>query len=147
MDQWNAREVQGAGITTGTDRWGIQDSVIGTEDTAFGTQFLGVPEQEGPYRSGPLTQGTDGEDMDLYFQSVSEKKPGDKWQTLFERYWPAYRAWYLSDGLEQRATWLTCKEALEAHMPRLLPTYDCLCDLAGGGDLAARFLSLWRPPA
>ena len=106
-----------------------------------------MPEQEGPYRSGPLTQGADGEDMDLYFQSVSEKKPGDKWQTLFERYWPAYRAWYLSDGLEQRATWLTCKEALEAHMPRLLPTYDRLCDLAGGGDLAARFLSLWRPPA
>ncbi len=85
--------------------------------------------------------------MDLYFQSVSESGPGQKWQDLFRRYWPAYRAWYLSDGLEQRATWLVSKEALEAHMPRLMPTYEALCELAGGGDLAARFLSLWRPPA
>jgi predicted choloylglycine hydrolase len=31
-------------------------------------------------------------------------------------------------------------------MPELVPTYDRLCELAGGGDLAARFLSMYRPP-
>ena len=31
-------------------------------------------------------------------------------------------------------------------MPELLPTYDRLCELAGGGDLEARFLSMWNPP-
>ncbi len=31
-------------------------------------------------------------------------------------------------------------------MPELLPTYETLIDLAGGGDLAARFLSFYNPP-
>ncbi len=31
-------------------------------------------------------------------------------------------------------------------MPELAPTYERLCGLAGGGDVAARFLSLYRPP-
>ena len=31
-------------------------------------------------------------------------------------------------------------------MPELVPTYERLVELAGGGDLAARLLSLWRPP-
>jgi predicted choloylglycine hydrolase len=31
-------------------------------------------------------------------------------------------------------------------MPELESTYDELVELAGGGDLAARFLSLYRPP-
>lgn len=85
--------------------------------------------------------------MELTFRSVAEASAGPKWQALFDRFWPAYKAWYLSDGLEQRATWLAGKEALEAHMPRLMPTYEELCEIAGGSDLAARFLSLWRPPA
>ncbi|MDG1170197.1 MAG: C45 family autoproteolytic acyltransferase/hydrolase, partial [Sulfitobacter sp.] len=32
------------------------------------------------------------------------------------------------------------------HMPELLPLYEDLCTLAGGGDLAARFLSFYNPP-
>ena len=32
-------------------------------------------------------------------------------------------------------------------MPELLPTYERLVELAGGGDIAARFLTLYRPPA
>ena len=31
-------------------------------------------------------------------------------------------------------------------MPELIPLYEELCDLAGGGDLAARFLSFYCPP-
>ena len=32
-------------------------------------------------------------------------------------------------------------------MPELFPVYEKLCELAGGGDLASRFLSLYQPPA
>lgn len=31
--------------------------------------------------------------MQLTFEAVSEARPGPKWQALFNRYWPAYRAW------------------------------------------------------
>jgi predicted choloylglycine hydrolase len=33
------------------------------------------------------------------------------------------------------------------HMPELVPTWERLCELAGGGDLEARMLSMWRPPS
>jgi predicted choloylglycine hydrolase len=35
---------------------------------------------------------------------------------------------------------------LRQHMPELMPLYEEFVGLAGGGDLAARFLSLYRPP-
>ena len=31
-------------------------------------------------------------------------------------------------------------------MPELVPTWERLVELAGGGDMAARMLSLWDPP-
>jgi predicted choloylglycine hydrolase len=85
--------------------------------------------------------------MDLEFRSVSEAAAGPKWAGLFEAYWPAYRKWYLSEGLEDRPTYLKCRRSLKDHMPELVAVYDRLCELAGGGDLASRFLSMYRPPA
>ena len=41
---------------------------------------------------------------------------------------------------------MTSLKKLRQHMPELLPIYERLVELAGGGDLAARFLSLYRPP-
>jgi predicted choloylglycine hydrolase len=35
---------------------------------------------------------------------------------------------------------------LARHMPELVTTYERLVELAGGGELAARMLSLYRPP-
>ena len=35
---------------------------------------------------------------------------------------------------------------LRAHMPELMPAYERVVELAGGGDLAARMLSLYKPP-
>ena len=35
---------------------------------------------------------------------------------------------------------------LRAHMPELVPAYERVVELAGGGDLAARMLSLYKPP-
>ena len=85
--------------------------------------------------------------MQLLFRSVAEDRPGSKWRGLFEQHWPAYRQWFLSEGIEERPTYATSRKKLKAHMPELLPTYDALCELAGGGDIAARVLGLYRPPA
>ena len=83
----------------------------------------------------------------LAIESIAEDEPGPRWQALFQRHWPAYREWFLSEGEEPRANWLTSVEHLREHMPELIPVYDTLCELAGGGDLQARLLSLYRPPA
>lgn len=85
--------------------------------------------------------------MRFQFQTIDEPYAGEKWQALFSRLWPAYKSWYLSQGLEGRPTYLECREALERYLPRFMPTYETLCELGGGSDLAARFLSLWKPPA
>jgi len=84
--------------------------------------------------------------MKFVFNTLDEARPGPKWQALFDRLWPAYKDWFLGDGLEARPTYVECREQLEAHLPRFVGTYELLCELAGGGDLAARFLSMWRPP-
>lgn len=85
--------------------------------------------------------------MDLVFEALSEDKPGPKWQSLFEAAWPAYQNWFLSDGIAARQTYLAGLRAMKAHMPELVPTYERLCELAGGGDLQSRFLSFYCPPA
>ena len=85
--------------------------------------------------------------MELLFRAVAEDEPGDKWQALFKEQWPAYRQWFLSEGIEERPTYLEGRRKLERHMPELVPTYERLCELAGGLDLEARFLNLYRPPA
>jgi predicted choloylglycine hydrolase len=84
--------------------------------------------------------------MEILFEAIEEKLPGAKWQALFKARWPAYRAWYLSEGIEARPTYLACLNQLRRHMPEILPIYERLCALAGGSDLSARFLSLYRPP-
>ena len=85
--------------------------------------------------------------MERVFTAVAEDVPGPKWRDLFRRYWPAYRAWFLAEGSQARPTYLACRRALGRHMPELVPTWERLCELAGGGDVAARFLSFYGPPA
>lgn len=83
----------------------------------------------------------------LVIDCLAEEQPGPAWQALFQRHWQAYSAWFLSEGEEARATWLASSEALARHMPELEPLYRQLCGLAGGGDLEARLLSFYKPPA
>lgn len=84
--------------------------------------------------------------MELVYRAVSEDEPGPVWAGLFAGFWPAYRRWWAREGVERRAPYLEGRSALKTHMPELLPLYETLCDLAGGGDQEARFLSFWRPP-
>jgi len=85
--------------------------------------------------------------MDFTFQAVAEKQPGPKWRALFERFWPAYERWFLSEGEKARPRYLTSLRQLKAHMPELVPTYERLVELAGDSDLVARFLASFCPPS
>ena len=85
--------------------------------------------------------------MNLSFASVREDKPGDKWKSLFDRTWPLYKTWFLSEGYLERKGYLTSVSEFQKHMPELMPIYEQLVQLAGGGDLEARFLSMYTPPA
>jgi predicted choloylglycine hydrolase len=82
----------------------------------------------------------------LVFQAIAEAAAGEKWRRAFQRTWRAFRAWFLSEGEAARPTYLQSLRMLRRYMPELEPTYHRLVDLAGGTDLPARFLSLWRPP-
>jgi len=85
--------------------------------------------------------------MKLTFRAVDEPIPGEKWAGLFRQFWPSYRKWWLSQGEQARPGYLACRRAIQQHMPELLAVYDDLAELAGGSDRAARFLSLYSPPA
>jgi len=82
----------------------------------------------------------------MYWRALDIEMPGSKWSGLFNEYWPDYRNWWLKEGASARPTYSECRRALGQHMPEMLPLYDDLCALAGGGDNAARFLSFYNPP-
>jgi len=80
------------------------------------------------------------------FHALQELEVGPKWQAVFEEKWPHYRAWFLREGEAARPSYATSVRMLRAHMPELIPAYEHVVELAGGGDLAARMLSLYKPP-
>lgn len=82
----------------------------------------------------------------MYWRAISEDLPGPKWAGLFREYWSDYRAWWLKEGETARPTYAASLRALRTHMPEMVPLYEELCELAGGGDHAARFLSFYCPP-
>jgi predicted choloylglycine hydrolase len=83
----------------------------------------------------------------LTFNAIEEPEPGPRWQARFAETWPAYRRWYLRDGDAARPSYPVARGMLRAHMPELVPVWERLVELADGGDLAARMLSLYDPPA
>jgi predicted choloylglycine hydrolase len=83
----------------------------------------------------------------VFFDAICEDQPGPRWQALFQQRWPAYQRWFLRDGNRARPSYLAGRRALREHMPELVPLYERLCDLAGGGDVEARFLAQWCPPS
>ncbi len=85
--------------------------------------------------------------MRLTFHAIDDPSDGSAWTALAGALWPAYRRWYTQEGIANRPTYRDCRAALVQHMPELVPQWERLVDLAGGGDLVARFLSLYEPPA
>lgn len=86
----------------------------------------------------------------MQVECIAEPTPGPIWTSVFARFWPGYRSWYLKDEAA-RPPAAECRTALAQHMPELVATYDRLLGLAapiaGEAETPARMLSLWRPPA
>jgi predicted choloylglycine hydrolase len=82
----------------------------------------------------------------ITFIAVAEDLPGDVFRARFDAGWPTYQAWFLRQGDAARPSYVACRGAIRRHMPELATTYERLIELAGGGDVAARMLSLWCPP-
>ena len=76
-----------------------------------------------------------------------EQAGGEKWTSFFNRVWPLYKKWFLSEGYLKRTGYLTSHNEFERCMPELLPVYEQLCEAVGGNDIKARFLSMYNPPA
>ncbi|CAM3510725.1 C45 family autoproteolytic acyltransferase/hydolase [Aequorivita lipolytica] len=85
--------------------------------------------------------------LQLNYQSISEAKPGQKWQKLFLKHWPAYKAWFQSKGAVDNPPLSVAKAKLQEYMPKFVPTYEKLCSLAGNDPIAERFLTGYQPPA
>ncbi len=85
--------------------------------------------------------------MILTLDCVQEAQPGLQWQALFQKAWPFYKPWFLSEGPMARRGYLSSYTQLDHYMPELIPLYNTLVALAGGGDTEARFLSMYCPPA
>lgn len=88
----------------------------------------------------------------MYFEKTIRRRidgdaPSDVWSSLFDYFWPSYKVWFLSEGIGARETYAASRNALTTHMPEMATLYDQVCEAAGGSDIAARFLSMYRPPA
>lgn len=94
-----------------------------------------------------MSPQSDVERVKCLFRWESEDSPGPRWSDLFERTWPAYRRWFRSRGENTRPSRRECRNALERHMPELVPVWLQLLELSEGGDEVACMLSLFRPPA
>jgi len=84
--------------------------------------------------------------MHITFRAVAEDTPAAKWRAVFDHHWHAYSRWFLREGDRARPTYLASIRALKAHMPELVPAHERLVEVAGGGDVEARFLAMWCPP-
>lgn len=83
--------------------------------------------------------------MQVTLRAISEDKPGPRWRESYESLAPGYVRWFLKEGDAARPSYLASLRALRNYMPELVPTYERLVELAGGGDLPARLLSLYKP--
>ena len=84
--------------------------------------------------------------IQISFRTLIEDQPGEAWRALFARNWTAYRSWFLRSSGVGLPSYLESRRALRKHMPELVPTWEALVELAGGGDVESRFLSMWCPP-
>ena len=85
--------------------------------------------------------------MQLQFNSIFEPGlPGNKWYTVFEKFWPTYQKWLKSKGHENFPSLESSVDALKRYMPEMVTTYNILCSLVGDNPVAHRFLTGFQPP-
>ena len=77
----------------------------------------------------------------------TSSNPAPNGRLLFARAWPGWRAWYLARGGDPEPRLDDAERALRRHMPELERPWRRQVELAGGGELAANFLTFWYPPA
>lgn len=83
------------------------------------------------------------------FVEVVEATPGPAWAGHFRTFWPAYRRWFLARQRSTSPSLVASRAQLGRYMPEMAPLWEQVVELAratGAGDLAARFLTLYRPP-
>jgi predicted choloylglycine hydrolase len=87
----------------------------------------------------------------LTFHAIRDHGDGAALAPLFASRWSGYLRWYLGEGDRARPSYAECARQMQAHLPELVPAWQRLSErftpAGSGGDLMARFLSLWNPPA
>ena len=89
-----------------------------------------------------------GPPLHLTMKGTSEPVPDAEWRELFTSTWSSYRSWFF-DGAGPGSTAVEAEQALQDHMPELVPTWKRLKrlgDVGGGGADVGHFLTLWNPP-
>jgi predicted choloylglycine hydrolase len=95
----------------------------------------------------PAFEGAGMTNRTLTLHAYREAEPGPRWRALYDATWPAYRRWYTGEGMTARPSLDECRRALSQYLPELVATWERLCLLSGDDSVAARLLSMWRPPA
>lgn len=85
--------------------------------------------------------------MYVNFRVVHSDETLSEWAAWFRSVWPSYRQWYLREGMLARPSYLQCLQAIKHYMPAYFPLWEKLIAAVDGGDVEARFLSLYCPPA
>ena len=78
--------------------------------------------------------------------SIDLSQDDSQWKKVFDKTWPAYKAWFMKEGLKARPGYLTSVRAFEQHFPELLPIFQHLSKMVSAGDVASRFLTMYSPP-
>ncbi|MBK7000215.1 MAG: acyl-CoA--6-aminopenicillanic acid acyltransferase [Rhodoferax sp.] len=85
--------------------------------------------------------------LPMRFHAVNEAAPGPKWLAHYRAALPGYRRWFDSEGEVRRPSLEHCQQALQTHMPELLPLWQSLAALAQADENDARLLSFYCPAA
>lgn len=91
-----------------------------------------------------------GPPLHLTMTGISEPVPDAEWRELFTNTWASYRSWFF-DGPGPGSSAAEAERALQDHMPELVPTWQRLRALGGGGGDGGgtdvgHLLTLWNPP-
>ncbi len=100
-----------------------------------------------PWAPTPPPEAPEGA-VELDWVSFSETDPGPAFAEHWRRLGPALERWWRSDGRDdEEITNGNGAAMLRRHMPEVVPLWESLVEVAGGGDTTAAMLTLWNPPA